>query len=82
MPVRLQFKRASTESCWKAVGVPHSGGRLPDNLFTSKSSSDWKDPLLPQLTGSVPCIGAPVTCKTSKAGKAPAAAQVDGMVPV
>ena len=83
-PVMLQSVRVRPDSCWKAVGLPHSAGSVPDMLvnFSSRSVKLGKEPLLPQEAGRVPVRGVSLTCRYDRAGKAPGSPQVAGKLPV
>ena len=70
-------------SCWKAAGLPHSGGKCPVRLVyvRVKLCSFGNDGPTPQDDGSVPEMGVLAMESVDSKGNAPCCDHVAGMVP-
>ena len=70
-------------SCWKEVGLAHSGGRAPVRVLLPPNSRSTSEGRLPQEDGRLPFNkGSPDRSKLERAGKAAGCAHAAGKEPV
>lgn len=80
----VQFRMKKYTSCWKAVALPHSGGKVPakPGLPSSSLTNEGSEPLCPQADGNVPVRLVSKTKSNAREGRAPSSAHAIGNGPV